>query len=96
LNAPALEYSVALVGTAGAIGFFLPSLDKAWAANPEEVSLTHLHLRSSEKLYVIVVLSVAVGQSIAAKSILPLIVGAAICAAVITMYERALAQKVEG
>lgn len=90
MNADAVNSSVALVGTAGAIGFFLPSLDKAWATNPDDPGIVGLHLRNSEKLYAGVVLSMALAQSLAHKSIFPLLIGVGIVAVVVHMYEGAL------
>lgn len=83
------QNSLGVIGMVGALGLFMPSLDKSWQADPNS-SEHRTRLRTGEIVYVSFSVGIGTLAAYAYKSVVPLILCVVFCLTVISMHELAL------
>jgi hypothetical protein len=85
----AIRSSLPSLGLVGTMGLFLPSLDEAWRANPDDPGLFHIKLRRGETLYIGMGLAILILTCYANGTTWPLVIGGGFMLATVMTYEQA-------
>lgn len=97
MSREAFSASAQTVTMVGAFGLFLPSLEKAWDADPGNVSpQLAKHIDRGEKIYLGLAVTAGTLQSLGSGSILPLLFALGIAGLVLFTYEHALSSEPGG
>lgn len=89
MNREVVGRSLPVLGLVGALGLFLPGLDKSWSADPGDQEM-QIRLRAGETAYVAVAGLLGILDSYAQRSWLPVVLALSFAAVVVGMHESAL------
>jgi|SRR5581483_6307426 len=84
--------ALSVVGTIGALGLFLPGIDKAWSAGPTDHDELR-RLRFGEGVYLGAALVLTLAASYAQGTPAPFVLGFGLALAVVTAHEYAARQQ---
>jgi hypothetical protein len=81
-----------IVGTVGALGLFLPGIDRAWSAGPGDHDELH-RLRFGEGVYLGAALVITLAAAYAQGTPAPFVLGFGLACAVVAAHEYAARQR---
>lgn len=84
--------ALSVVGTVGALGLFLPGIDKAWSSSPADGDELR-RLRFGEGIYLTAALVVTLAAAYAQGSTAPVVLGFGLACTIVAAHEYAIRQR---